>query len=199
MSRLTVLMERPKRTLGALALTLAAVGVAAGTGASFSDSSANPNNTFTAGTLTIGNSANGAILSGSGLKPGGTPVTGTVDIQNTGDLPGTFTLGKSDLDQFDKGSTTEGSSTIASQLKLTVRDCGEFSGATAPTCDSGDTAIVNDQALSDVASSGIGSEAYSAGEKHRYQFTVTFPDSGNQNAFQGDKAVAEFTWSAAQQ
>ena len=57
MSRLSALAAHPRRTLGALAVVLAAVGITVGSGANFTAHSANPANTFTAGTLTIGNSA----------------------------------------------------------------------------------------------------------------------------------------------
>src|SRR6266545_1335916 len=92
MSRIDVLLQHPKRTLGVLALVLVAVGVAVGSGANFSASSANPSNTFTAGTLTMSNSNDAAaILNASNWKPGDT-TNGTVDIQNTGSLAGTSSV-----------------------------------------------------------------------------------------------------------
>ena len=73
MSRIDVLLIHPKRTLGVLALVLIAVGIAVGSGANFSASSANPSNTFTAGTLTMSNSNDAAaILTASNWKPGDT-------------------------------------------------------------------------------------------------------------------------------
>ena len=56
-SRLSALAAHPRRTIGALAVVLAAVGITVGSGANFTAHSANPANTFTAGTLAIGNSA----------------------------------------------------------------------------------------------------------------------------------------------
>ena len=56
MNRLHALASRPKRTLGALVVVLAAVGVAVGSGANFTAQTANPSNTFSAGTLTMSNS-----------------------------------------------------------------------------------------------------------------------------------------------
>jgi spore coat-associated protein N len=97
MSRIAILMERPKLTLGALATALAAVGLAVGSGAEFNSASANPSNTVSTGTLSHTNSKdNAAILTVSGLKPGGSG-GGSVTITNTGSLPGTFTLSKSNL------------------------------------------------------------------------------------------------------
>ena len=94
MSRLSALAAHPRRTLGALAVVLAAGGITVGSGANFTAHAANPANTFTAGTLTIGSTASSALFNAQNLKPGDT-VSGTVDIANTGSLPGTFTLSTS--------------------------------------------------------------------------------------------------------
>ena len=96
MSRLSALAAHPRRTVGALAVVLAAVGITVGSGANFTAHSANPSNTFTAGTLSIDNSrGNGssatAILTAPNLKPGDS-APGTVDIQNSGSVAGNFTL-----------------------------------------------------------------------------------------------------------
>src|SRR3954471_3393561 len=79
------LIRRPKRTLGALALGLCALGVAIGSGADFSAQTANPSNTFSAGSLRMDNSRDGsAIFAPTNMKPGGQAQTGLVDIRNTG-------------------------------------------------------------------------------------------------------------------
>ena len=51
-----ILLDRPRRTLAALATVLAAAGLTVASGADFTATSANPLNTFTTGTLTISNS-----------------------------------------------------------------------------------------------------------------------------------------------
>ena len=51
MTRLHRLAAHPRRTLGALAVVLAAVGITVGSGANFTASAANPGNAFTTGTL----------------------------------------------------------------------------------------------------------------------------------------------------
>jgi hypothetical protein len=89
--RLSALAAHPRRTLGALAAVLAAVGLTVGSGANFTASAANPGNIFATGSLSIGNSPSTALFNATGLKPGDT-ATGTVDIQNTGTLSGTFSL-----------------------------------------------------------------------------------------------------------
>ena len=95
MSRLTLLVRHPRRTLAALATVLAAVGVTVASGADFTAQSANPANTFSTGTLTMSNSrADAAILTACGLRPGVDATEGTVDIANTGSLSGAFTLAR---------------------------------------------------------------------------------------------------------
>ena len=71
MSRFKSLKANPRRSLAALATVLVAVGVTGASGASFTATSANPSNTFTAGTMTMSNSRdNLAILTASNMKPG---------------------------------------------------------------------------------------------------------------------------------
>jgi hypothetical protein len=77
-NRLSTLAAHPRRTLGALAVVLAAVGITVGSGANFTASAANPGNVFATGSLSIGNSPSTALFSASGLKPGDVN-TGTVD------------------------------------------------------------------------------------------------------------------------
>ena len=184
MSRLSALAAHPRRTIGALAVVLAAVGITVGSGANFTAHSANPANTFTAGTLTIGNSASSAILSAGNMKPGDS-ATGTVDIANTGSIPGTFTLSTSNA------VDTAG---LLGQLDLKVEDCGLYSGTTAPSCSTGTSVVYNGKA------NAVGTAARSApsprSAKHRYQFSVTMPTT-IANTFQGKTASVEFDWDAA--
>jgi spore coat-associated protein N len=183
--RLEALASKPKRTLGVLAVVLAAVGVAVGSGANFSAQTANPSNTFTAGTLTMANSQAGAILTASNMKPGDTS-NGTVDIENTGSLSGTFSLSRSALNDSDS------SNPMSDKLNLVVKDCGNFSSGT-PSCDAGDPNVYSGTIGAMTGSSALGTHA--AGEKHRYQFAVTF-DSSAGNAYQGDSSTATFQWNA---
>ena len=90
-TRLHRLAAHPRRTLGALAVVLAAVGITVGSGANFTASAANPGNAFSTGTLVIANSPSTALLSVTGMKPGDSP-SSTVDITNTGSLAGDFAL-----------------------------------------------------------------------------------------------------------
>ena len=182
MSRLSALAAHPRRTVGALAIVLAAVGITVGSGANFTAHAANPANTFTAGTLTIGSSTSSALFSAPNMKPGDS-VNGTVDIANTGSLPGTFTLSTSNA--VDTGA-------LLGQLDLKVEDCGLYSGTTAPSC--AGTNIVYNAKASGVGTVALGS--FAANAKHRYKIDVTLPSSTT-NAFQGKTATVEFDWDAA--
>jgi hypothetical protein len=181
-SRLSALAAHPRRTIAALAVVLAAVGITVGSGANFTASAANPTNTFTAGTLGIGSSSSSALFTATNLKPGDT-VPGTVDIQNTGSLAGTFSLSTSHVTD---------ASALLGQLDLKIEDCGLWNGATQPTC-SGTNIIYNAKAGS-VGTVNLGSFAASA--KHRYKLDVTVPTAIS-NTFQGASATVQFDWTAA--
>lgn len=183
MSRLHALTAHPRRTLGALAVVLAAAGITVGSGANFTASSANPSNTFTAGTLAIGNSESSAILAAPNLKPGDS-VSGTVDIQNTGSVAGAFSLSTS--------NAADSTPSLLGQLDLRIEDCGAYSGSTAPTCGSG--TVVHNGKVSALSAAALGT--FAANAKHRYKFDVSLPQSTG-NTFQGKTASVQFDWSAA--
>jgi spore coat-associated protein N len=185
MTRIQFLASNPKRTLGVLALVLVALGVAVGTGADFSATSANPNNTFTAGTLTMSNSdAPGAILTAANMKPTDS-TSGTVDIENSGSLPGTFTLSRSAL------TNSDGTNPMSDKMNMVIDDCG-----TDATCDGSDVNIYTGT-LTAMGSGPYALGTFAAGEEHRYEFTATFDTSAG-NAYQGDNTSATFTWDAVQ-
>jgi hypothetical protein len=181
-SRLSALAAHPRRTVAALAVVLAAVGITVGSGANFTASAANPTNTFTAGTLSIGSSSSSALFNATNLKPGDN-VSGTVDIQNTGSLPGTFTLSTSHITD---------AAGLLGQLDLKIEDCGLWNGTTQPAC--GGSNILYNAKASAVGTVNLNSFAASA--KHRYKFDVTLPSS-IANSFQGTSATVQFDWNAA--
>jgi spore coat-associated protein N len=192
MSRLSVLIKRPKSTLAALTAVLAAVGIAVGSGADFTATSANPSNTFASGTLSIDNSNEGvAIFTPSNMRPGGPTQTGTVDIKNTGSLAGTFSLTRTNLTDDNTVPAT-----LSSKINLVVTDCGLYSGTTAPTCGDGDDVVKYSGTLA-AMNSAVALGSYAAGSQHRYQFDATL-DSSADNAYQGDNASARFQWDATQ-
>jgi spore coat-associated protein N len=186
MTTLDFVARHPMRVLGALSALIAAVAVAVGSSASFTASSANPSNTFAAGTLSILNSKEGlAVLTASGMKPGDS-ANGTVDVKNTGSLSGAFSLSRSNIVDSD------GANPLSAKLNLVVKDCGDFSSGT-PTCDAGDPQKYSGT-IAAMGSTALGT--FAASEKHRYEFAVTF-DSGAGNAYQGDNSSVQFDWDAS--
>ena len=188
MSRLRVLAANPRLALGALLTLLLAAAAVVGSGADFTASSANPSNTFAAGTLSISNSREGlAVLSASGLRPGAS-ANGTVDIENTGSLSGAFTLSRT------APVDSDSSNPMSAKLNLTVVDCGTFVGATPPTCGDGDDVSKYSGTLGAMPSRGLGT--FAAGEQHRYEFSVAL-DASADDFYQGDSSSATFDWNAA--
>ena len=196
MTTMQVVAARPRRTIAALAIALAAAGVAVGSGADFTSRSANPSNTFTAGTLTSDNSRDGAALfSPSNLKPGGAPQTGTVDIANDGSIGATYTLTRDQLTSTDSGESNP--APFAAKLNLVVTDCGAFSGDAAPSCgDGGDVAVYSGTLAAMDGAVRLGD--WAAGEKHRYVFAASL-DASAGNEYQGDGSSARFVWDAVQE
>jgi spore coat-associated protein N len=192
MSRLALLVRRPRATLGALATVLAATGLTVASGADFTAQSANPANTFTAGTLSIDNSrgngaAASAVLTAPNLKPGDS-ATGTVDIQNAGSVGGAFTLSTS-------GASDSTGVSLLGQLDVRIEDCGVYSDGNPPTCGLASSKVLTTTGtkLNGVGSIALGS--FAGGEKHRYKFDVTLPLSTS-NSFQGKSASIAFDWDA---
>ena len=187
MSRLSVLVSRPRRTLAALATVLVAVGITAASGADFTATSANADTTFATGTLTIANSkeAQAIFASTSDMRPGDPARTGQVDIENSGSLSGAFKL--------KRGAVTDSDSTykLSTKLNLVVKDCGDFSGG-APDCSAGTVKYTGTIAAMDEVVLG----PYAGGEKHRYQFSVTVDNSAD-NDYQGRSTVVPFSWTAS--
>jgi hypothetical protein len=140
----------------------------------------------TAGNLTHSNSkAPGAILNVSGLKPGESQ-NGTVDITNTGDVDGVFTVSKSGVVDSDPGNP------LSATLDLLIQDLGDPAAPSAPV-------QKYFGKLGAMGARGLGT--FAAGEAHRYKFTVTFPDGGTpagpnagDNAYKGDDVTVQYDW-----
>jgi hypothetical protein len=188
MSRLSVLVSRPRRTLAALATVLVAVGLTAASGADFTATSANADTTFATGTLTIENSKEAqAIFAATGdMRPGDPARTGQVDIENTGSLSGAFKL--------KRGAVADSDATykLSTKLNLVVKDCGDFSAGT-PDCSAGTVKYSGTVAA---MGSDVDLGTYAGGEKHRYQFSVTVDGSAD-NDYQGRSSVVPFSWTAS--
>jgi spore coat-associated protein N len=180
----------PRKALAALGALVLAGAVVVGSGASFTSTSANPNNTFTAGNLTHLNSkAGAAILTASLMQPGDS-TTGTVDITNDGDVAGDFSLSKSSL------VDTPASPAFSAKLDLLVEDCGADPTCTSPT-------VKYSGKLGAMGTIALGN--YAVDEVHRYRFTVTFPDGGTpsspttgDNAYKDASTSVQFNWESIQ-
>lgn len=208
MTRIQTLASRPKRTLGALAVVLAAVGITVGSGANFSASKANAG-TFAAGKLSIGNQADKTVFTASDMYPGGPDATGYVNVKNTGTVGGKFSLAQVITTP---GNPEDG--VLRGKLKLKIVDCGDPALLVYDSL--GDTyncpspvEVTNpaDRSLTAFTNSPLknllGSTApakWGAGEEHNYQFTVSFPDAGgldgSDNGAQGGRITSTFTWKA---
>jgi spore coat-associated protein N len=188
MTRKGMHVKHPRRTVAALATALVAIGVAAGSGADFNSQAANPANTFSAGSLKLDDSRDGAaIFSPSNMKPGAAPQTGTVDIANSGSLAGVFTLSRDRLASTDGGMPNP--STFAEKVNLTVVDCGAACG------DAGDQTVYDGTLAAMDDDLGLGT--FDAGEKHRFQFAAQLDGSAG-NEYAGDSSSARFVWDAVQ-
>jgi hypothetical protein len=196
-------IRRPKRTLGALALALCAIGVAIGSGADFSAETANPNNTFSAGSLSMDNSKNGAaILTATNMRPGGAAQSGIVDIKNTGTIDGVFKLSRDQLTSSDSGDANPVA--FASKVGIKVVDCGQFSIAygpygpeqVTPNCGDGDDDTVYHGSLANQdAAADLGT--YQPGEQHRYWFAASLDESAG-NEYFGDGSSARYVFDAVE-
>ena len=188
MSRLSVLVNRPRRTLAALATVLVAVGITAASGADFTATSANADTTFATGTLTIENSkaAQAIFASTSDMRPGDPARTGEVDIKNAGSLSGAFKL--------KRGTITDNHATykLSTKLNIVVKDCGDFSSGT-PSCAGGSPVYTGTIAA---MNSDVDLGTFAGGEKHRYEFSVTVDGSADNN-YQGRNSVVPFSWTAS--
>jgi hypothetical protein len=195
-TRTQQLIKRPKRTLATVALGLCAVGVTVGSGADFSAESANPGNTFAAGTLTMDSSRDdAAIFSPSNMKPGAPAQTGTIDIGNTGSLAGDFSLSRDRLSSTDTGAPNP--TPFATKVVLTVVDCGAFADGSPPACgDANDVARYDHGTLAAMDGS-VPLGRFSPGERHRYQFAAAL-DATAGNEYAGDGSTARFVWTAVQ-
>jgi spore coat-associated protein N len=187
MQRITALWrDSPLKLVSALFVLSLAAMMAVASGASFTSTSANAGNIVTAGNLTHSNSkAPGAILTVAGLKPGQSD-GGTVDLANTGDTAGVFTLSKSGL------TNSDGTNPLATKLDLVVEDLGDPSAPTAPV-------VKYTGQLGAMGAVALGTWASNAA--HRYRFTVTFPDGGvpagpnsGDNAYKGDNVSVTYNW-----
>jgi spore coat-associated protein N len=184
----SIFAATPRRLLLALGGLAIATAVAVGSGANFNSTSANPGTLITTGSISVTDSAAGsAILNAALMKPGGSS-SGSVNIQNGGNVPATLTLAKASV------TDTPSSPALSAKLTLEVQDLGN------PSCVSGCPAPVTiyTGTLGSMGNLSLG--AFAAGATHRYTFTVSFPEGarGADNAYEGATSKVEYLWTATQ-
>ena len=187
MSRISFLTKSsPRKLIIAMGMLLAAAAVAVGSGADFNSTSANASNVLSAGNIAQSNSkGSAAILTASLMKPGATS-TGTVDIKNTGDIAGTFTLAKSNV------VDTPVSPNFSTKLTLVLEDLGD------PACTVSCPAAVSKYSGTVGAMGTIALGSFAADEAHRYRFTVTFPNGTptQDNPYKGASMSVQYDWTS---
>jgi hypothetical protein len=185
MSRFKILKANPRRALAALATVLVAVGITGASGANFNAQSANPSNTFTAGSMHILNSKEGSAVftTSPTMRPGDTS-TGTVDIKNDGTLSGTFELAKGTL------TDDPGIYKLSDKLNMLVTDCGlDYNCAAAA-----DNSNVFTGTLAAMANYTLG-PVWAVNEHHLYEFKATLA-AGTSDFYQGKASTVQFDWTA---
>jgi spore coat-associated protein N len=167
----TVSVSRRRRVLTALGTMLAAVAIAAASGATFNASSANPGNAYASGSLSTSNSKDdAAIFNAANLKPGDT-VIGTVTITNTGTLAAKYSL----VEDADNPFTDD-------LLNLVITDTATGT-------------VISKATLGDAGTVDLGT--WAAKESRTYRFTATL-DIDATNDEQNKTATATYTWNAVQ-
>jgi hypothetical protein len=196
-------MRRFRRTVAASAASCLVAMVAAGLAlATFKDTSSNPGNSFSAGTLDLTDDDNGSVAFNlTGLKPTTPAESRCIQVSYAGNGSGLVRL---------YGSTT---GSLASHLNLKV-ERGAQASPSFPSCtgfapDStsyigAGAGVVYDGTLSAYPTSyaaGVvdapgAAETWTGGEAHSYRLTVSLADEA---AAQGLSSTAAGPWEARQQ
>ena len=194
-----------KLLASAVACGLAVVVAGAATWSSFAQTTANPSNSFSAGTVAISDNDAGTTLSIPALSPG-VSSSGCIKVTYTGSLASAVRMYASTtgaLAQYLNLTITRGT-----QTSPTFPSCTGFSADSANYIGAG-AGVMYSGTLSNLASSytnfasGLvdapGSpQSWSGGSAHSYMLTVSLP-AGASSAAQGLSSTATFTWEAQNQ
>ncbi len=171
------LIRHTRMLLLALALLLIALVVAGYSLGAFTSSSANPENTFTSGTMTqVSSHDDQAVLTADGMVPGST-ANGTVTIRNAGDASGEFVLQARDL--VDEPGPNGGE--LSQVLRLVITQDGQPRN-------------VYDGPLAEFDRAQLGT--WDPEEERTFTFEVTLGEVGNE--YQRSAASVTFVWDATQ-
>jgi hypothetical protein len=194
-----------KLLASAVVFGLAVVVAGAATWSSFAQTTANPSNSFSAGTVAISDNDAGTTLSIPALSPGASS-SGCIKVTYTGSLASAVHMYASttgSLAQYLNLTITRGT-----QTSPTFPKCTGFSADSANYVGAG-AGVMYSGTLSNLAStytnfaSGLvdapGSpQTWSSGSAHSYMLTVSLP-AGAPSAAQGLSSTATFTWEARNQ
>src|SRR4051794_14135138 len=223
MSRLAILRRNPKRTLAGLTVALLALGIAVGSGASFSSSSPAHATVFTAGTLhhkfSGESGAIGAVATISNIRPGfgttdgtavdttnSSPGYGTMTIDNDGSLTGTFTVPSAQTSTAYSGSTPPAAEVCGGGISHSAT-CSKLEGALKVRIDSDGTQIY-DGLVSGLSGGYLLEPGYTLNgtspgpsESRKYDFHFYFPKGSpdvDQNVYQGGSSTVSISVAEAQ-
>ncbi|MBN2204256.1 MAG: hypothetical protein JW767_04460 [Thermoleophilia bacterium] len=123
MKRMRVLFgQRRMQLLVTAAVLLLAAGVVVGSGANFSTSAASADNVFTAGI--VGALPNDAMLLDLGPMAPGNTYTGTVEVENSGNVAGNFYMAATDVLNYELDGATLTATDLASRLEVRITPWG---------------------------------------------------------------------------
>lgn len=193
--------RRPSRRAlySILVVAIVSAVTATGTYAAFSGTTANPSNTFAAGTVSLSdNDASGSILSLSSATPGNSS-TGCIKVTYSGSLNANVRLYGSASGSLPSYLTltvtrgTDSSPSFASCSNFSA-DSTNYIGAGAGVIYSGNLSAFPGTYASGVVDPTSGSPAtWSTNSAHSYKFVVTVQ---NNAAAQGLSSTASYTWEA---
>lgn len=133
------------------------------------------------GSLTLVNSKEGgAVFTAGAMRPGG-QASGTVQITNSGSVPGALSVDRA-ADPLE--TPGDGGGLLSARLELAVID---VTRASAP-------AVVWSGKLAAMPTLAVGT--IPPGEQRAYRFEATMAHGADDNAFQGASLSAGFTWTA---
>jgi spore coat-associated protein N len=181
--------QRRMQVLLTLAVLLLAASVVIGSGASFTAQKANAGNIFTAGALTMTNDKDpGVVVTLLNMKPGNS-ISGDVKLENTGTLPGAFTLSKT-LVGADAAS-------FGDELQMVVQETAANHTTTigAPVYTGAASGAISTLSL------GTWQPNPDPSQTHYYRITVSWPTTPrvpavSDDSFQGASVTYAFQWDA---
>jgi hypothetical protein len=202
---MTVPQLTRKLMLSLIVLAAAGTAIAGATWSSFSHTTANPSNGFSAGTVNIAGDDGGAAFSLSNMSPG-TNATGCIRVTYSGSLASTVHLYANvtgTLAQYLDLTVTRGSESSPSFPSCTsfTPDPADYLGAGAGVVYSGTLgafASAHSNFANGLADAPGSPQTWNTNDSHSYKLSVTLPGTAPAAA-QGLSSNATFDWEAQNQ